>query len=327
MADYNHVIDVDQWTPDATYDGVYPKGAREKDVLFAPKEPLQPCILPEHRYLLKKSFARYPWQYWMEVIAYRVGQVLGVPVPPAFVGSRHRPDDGPLEYGALIEWFYDPEHEGYTDGGRYMACAIKDFDVKRGTQHNFKTIIAFLLFPEKLEKLIESWTDILTFDTIIGNTDRHQDNWGVISNVVFKTIEKSNVDEKYMLALSPAFDNGTALGHEILEQNFAKFEDDKVLFRYLTNPAKARHHMRWSLEDATPLNFFGFIKRLVEAYPFVKDRVLRMIDFTQSTLEERLSALPMIQVDPESQLTEARLAFTIRLIMKRRELLLKELTA
>lgn len=327
MDDCNQVICVDEWAIDEVYDGVYPKGAREKDVYFSPQAPLEPWIKAAHRYLLKKSFARYPWQFWMEIIAYRVGQLVGVDVPPAFVGMRHEEGDGTPNYGALIEWFYSPSTDHYVDGGHFMTEAIPDYDVKKGSQHNLRTIIGLpIIFEGHREEWINYWSTVLAFDTIIGNTDRHQDNWGLVFIVGTEVPGMANVKYIEHERSSPAFDNGTALGHEILEKNFSKFNDEAYLQRYFTNPAKARHHMKWSLDEKEPMNFFQFMKRFVTEYPQVRERVQNITNFSQSELENRLYPLASLIDYPEYRLTEARLAFTIRLMMKRRELLQRALS-
>lgn len=142
MTDYNDIISVDTWSPDETYDGLFPKGAREKTVYFTPDNPCPPFLKPNHRHLFKKSSHRYPWQFWMEIIAFRIGEVMGVAVPPTYVAISEKEGGGQeAVYGALIEWFYDKE-DTYVDGGRFMSAEIEGFDVHKGTQHNLKTLLS-----------------------------------------------------------------------------------------------------------------------------------------------------------------------------------------
>lgn len=376
MADCNQVICVDEWGTDETYNGIYPKGAREKDVYYSPDHPSFPCLRSQHRYLLKKSFNRYPWQFWMEIIAYRVGQLMGVEVPPAYVGLRHRGEDAQDEYGALIEWFYTTPGSIYVDGSSFMTRAIENYDIRRGSQHNIQTIFEHVpkgvlllweLLSETFSKsiatelsksfgesfkvildapkhlpsiteiqheLISYWADILCFDTIIGNTDRHQDNWGWIftlktnNHVVPLTIEPQLVVNVSVTAKpSPAFDNGTALNHEIIEENFRRFESESYLNNYISKPTRAKHHMKWNLDDSESVNFYEFMKRYILKFPFVKDQVVKRLTFSRFDLEERLSALALILEEGANRLTIRRLEFIINMITKRRELLLKAIDA
>ena len=65
-------FDVASWEVDAEF-GVFPKGARAKDAVFAPETPPEPVIIRGHRYLFKRSRLCYPDQFWAEFVAYRIG--------------------------------------------------------------------------------------------------------------------------------------------------------------------------------------------------------------------------------------------------------------
>jgi len=111
----DQVFEVSTWERDAEF-GVFPQGARAKDALFAPSVAPEPVIVPGKRYLFKKSKRSYPDQFWGEVIAYRIGCLLGVHVPPAFVATNAETGQA----GALIEWFYEDGRERYVHGGDFM---------------------------------------------------------------------------------------------------------------------------------------------------------------------------------------------------------------
>ncbi len=316
-ADYNEAILVDTWSLDQTYDGFFPKGAREKTVYFTPENPHPPFLKANHRHLFKKSSHRYPWQFWMEIIAYRIGLIMDVSVPPAYVAvsDKEGGNDGPV-CGALIEWFYGT-HETYVDGGRFMSVWIPDFDSHKGAQHNLQTILESNLF----KNTVQYWAKVLVFDTIIGNVDRHQDNWGGI----FSKAKQDDISNRTEIKgrMSPAFDNGTALSYEILEPNFKKFADPAYTLRYLTNPNKAKHHMRWSLEEPDDVNFFQFMGRFLKQFPDERGCIEQILGFTRDELEDRLFGLTRIETPEFYRLTPQRLEFTIDMIMKRKELMEK----
>lgn len=253
----NSPIVIDHWQRDDTYEGVYPSGARVKDAYFSPNVPAEKCIKPDWRYLFKLSSHRYPWQFWSEIIAYRFGFVIGVEVPPAHVGLSKTYEHGVDTYAALIEWFYDDKKSSYISGGQIMVELIEDFDRSKGEKHNFETM---LMYSESNEGFLTYWAKVLTFDTLIGNRDRHQDNWGII---VTETLNQSEVTIDF--DSSPAFDNGTALGHEIIEKNISKFDNNRLQC-YVSNK-RACHHMKWSLKESEPLTFFEFMKKFALAFP------------------------------------------------------------
>ena len=249
-ADWNEVICIDDWLPDdSSYDkGYYPEGTREKAVYFSPADVSNLPLRPQWRYLFKKSRTWTPWQFWMEIMAYRIGQVMDVSVPPAYVGLSNREKPGQAVYGALIEWFYSQD-ERYVEGARLIGPYIQGFDYKTGWQHNLQTILiipSFKNVPDPEENrslLVAHWARILTLDTVIGNVDRHPENWGVVGP---EGLARGVVQVR----LSPAFDNGTALSYEQPEEYFSRFDDEEYALRYLRKPRRARHHMRWSLDEA-----------------------------------------------------------------------------
>ena len=113
--------------------------------------------------------------------------------------------------------------------------------LSKGLQHNFQTLSAIFddLQAQSITELDWKvyWAKTFLFDTLIGNTDRHQDNWCVI--------EVSSVyDQAKNLRLCPVFDNGTSMGHEIAATNFKKYDDIKILDHYVS---RGWHHMKWQL--------------------------------------------------------------------------------
>ncbi|MFC1737968.1 HipA domain-containing protein [Planctomycetota bacterium] len=310
---HNIPIIIDNWRRDDTYEGVYPSGARVKDAYFSPKEPEDRCIKSNWRYLFKLSRRRFPWQFWCEIIAYRFGSIIGVDVPPVHIGYSKKYEQGVDTYAALIEWFYDYKKDGYVSGGQIMVELIENFDRDTGKEHNLETIRQFF---SNHEKISEYWAKILTFDTLIGNLDRHQDNWGFI--IKERSIKKSEMSVSF--TISPAFDNGTALGYEILEQKIENFDDAEKLQRYLTHK-KASHHMKWSLAESKQLNFYEFMKKFIVEFPETKPIIAQHLRFTYQQIEEVLAPLVEAVSDPEYKLTRKRLDFVLKLIFNRKRIL------
>lgn len=320
--DWNNVICVDDWDLDeSSYEsGLYPEGAREKMVLFSPSDVGELPLRPSWRYLLKKSRSWAHWQFWMEVMAYRIGQIMDVPVPPAYVGLRQDPTTDAPSYGALIEWFYGP-NESYIPGSNLIAPLSHDFNYKTGKPHNLQTIVSIFAPPHLTDDTrrtrLNHWAIVLAFDAVIGNTDRHPENWGIVAPFA----SKGASPDPLKIRLSPAFDNGTAMSYEQREEGFPRFQDERYVARYLSRAKKARHHMGWDSEDSGPVCFFDFMRRFASAYPETRPAILEKLEFKEGDLRTRLEPLVLIDVEEEARLTKSRLDFTIRLIMKRTALL------
>jgi hypothetical protein len=301
-----HSIDLTGWKEDEEF-SPYPEGSRDKYALIAPEAPDEACIFPNHRYLMKFSNPRYPVQFWSEIIAGVVGYHVGVDVPPC----HYAEDTKTRAPGSLIEWFYgDPiernvpvspvpladvavedldipvdvpsTHSLYVPGSSYMARQIEGYDLKTGRQHNLKHI-GFLIARFRQRWGLDFWpywAKILTFDTIIGNTDRHQDNWGVL----WRADESGTMAPRF----APAFDNGTSLLHEITEQNLAKFDDPEIVTRYVM---RGRHHVRWELDNEKPMGHIALIAALLQRRPTVREAVVSMIEAKQDNIYRDIEKL------------------------------------
>lgn len=304
-------IDLSLWEADADYGGIFPKGAREKSLYNSPDDVSEyPFLKPSFSYLFKESFYRYPEQFWVEIIAYKIGCLMGVKVPPVFVASRK--DSDAVTCGALIEWFYDVnsgDFISYHDGGDLFGLIIEDFDHKLGTKHNLKDIFSIFKGIERLEgtfidsRWIDDWIKIIIFDSLIGNTDRHQNNWGIIYKI--------NKNKQREVSLSPAFDNGTSSGYEILDRKFVNFKSKDVLQRYID---RGRHHIRFAV-GGERLGHFEAIDLLFSKFPHSIHVARCLIGFNFKQLESDL--FDLTKFDLPVHLTNERIDFVLMLLRER----------
>jgi len=299
-------FDLASWEVDAEF-GVFPQGARAKDAVFAPDPPPEPVIIRGHRYLFKRSRLCYPDQFWAEVVAYRIGCLLGVEVPPAFAAW----DSNTGISAALIEWFYVDGIETFMWGGEFLQKMRPEFDRKLGSLHNIKDNTVLMRAMARLKTFQTDWrqwwVDALVFDALIGNTDRHQDNWGFVFHP-----EKG-------IRLSPLFDNGTSLGHERLTEKVARWSNADV-DRYIN---KGCHRLKWSLDEQPPVNrHLNLLRKILSEWPQTCQTARQRLDFSETELAEAFDDLTELDVPVCFSLE--RCSFMLRLLRRRHELL-KEL--
>lgn len=297
------LFDVADWETDEEF-GIFPQGARAKASMFAPDEIISPVLVPGKRYLFKLSNKRYPEQFWCEVVAYRIGCLLGMNVPPAFAAYNSHTGLS----AALIEWFYIEGRERFMWGGEFLTKIQPDFDRKLGTNHNlFSNSVLMKVLVQS--QLLSSdwrrwWVEALLFDALIGNTDRHQDNWGLIFYAV---------GEDMKCKLSPLFDNGTSMGCERFIVNVENWTDHEV-DRYVN---KGTHCLQWSCEKNAPeiRGHFDLLKRSLEEWPEMKEAMRAKLNFSQNSLEAALGDL--CQIGAPVPLSAGRMKFMLRLIKHR----------
>ena len=333
------LVDISGWKVDGAF-SPYPEGSRDKYALLAPDVCESPGIVPGHRYLMKFSNGRYPVQFWSEIIANVVGDKVGIPTPPAFVALD--PETG--QPGSLIEWFYGPRlefaskirapsgfgralrsvfgvveevpktHSLYVPGSNYMNRTIPSYDLRTGTQHNLSDIgIWISLFGRGAgQDYWIDWSKIILFDALIGNTDRHQDNWGVL----WRTNENGEMVPRF----APAFDNGTALAHEIMEERLDRFASEEAIDRYVR---RGRHHMKWHRDDPRQCGHFELVSRLATVRPRVVPGLQAVVQQDFDDVYLRIRELRGLQTPVP--LSAARADVICRMIESRVQILRKEL--
>lgn len=301
----SQVVDVARLLADDTF----PRGSRPKQWYVVDGNSGFSFLKGGHRYMFKESVQRSPAQYWSEVVAWAIGELCGVTVPPAFVavhGGRNIP-------GAFIEFFLqypgcDPT-ERLTHAVDHLPLIQPNFDDQRGSNHNLKSNIALATLFERRYGLVggqDFFARALVFDALIGNTDRHQENWGFVW---------SDYNLRQKARIAPAFDNGTSLGYELPEPRLAALVGDR-LDHYIS---RGRHQMRYDQQDLRPALHIDLCTQFARNVPFAIPKMLSVLDFREEDLRSTLEHLTTFSVPVP--LSPQRAQFMLRATVRRRELI------
>ena len=95
---------------------------------------------------------------------------------------------------------------------------------------------------------------IIIFDCLIGNSDRHHSNWGVIPYI--KKVKDGN---SVCLKLCPLYDNGSSLCAYEDNNNIEIFFKDKMKFEALVN-TKSKSAIGW--ENERPIKHFELLRKV-----------------------------------------------------------------
>jgi hypothetical protein len=333
------VIDVADWHEDREF-SILP-GTRVKSAHFCSSPNYQFCQ-PGHRYLFKLSSEsrdgtdKYPEEFWIEIFAYQLGTLMGLEVPPAFVAINS--SNG--KSGAVIEWFLKGisiqglgssqatqfiQTEDFSSGGDFIQNEIIDYDRKKGTQHNFTTIAKLCARLQKQHILYTDWQSywakVLAFDALIGNGDRHQENWGFIKTIpLTQSLGFISTTAKHLSnhRLAPAFDNGSSMGREILEKDFKDFDVEKYV-------KKGTHHLRWDI-STSKMGHAEMLINFCRSYPILRTAMIDFLKFKQNDIEAILSRLSSYNLPkPFVNLNTHRAEFMLKLLCFRQQYLLETL--
>ena len=139
-------------------------------------------------------------------------------------------------------------------------------DIYTGNKYSIQMIDNSIKGILKLEEIL----DMVIFDVLIGNSDRHHSNWGIKYRVIED--EYNNSIELYD-GLCPLYDNGSSLCAYEDPNNVEIFFKDKMKFEALIN-TKSRSAIGW--ENQKPIRQFELLKKVKETYydltvDFIKD--------------------------------------------------------
>lgn len=163
------LFDISDWAEQSWYNT---GGTRNKKVYLNPGD--------GELYYFKQSFKKgkrdYKHEFWSEIIASEVGKTLEFDVLEYHIALRG-------EVVGCICKSMIREGEELVEGGKYLQAydnTFKPEDIKQRHQYTLNLILDALYSFDK-EKHYKELAETIVFDAIIGNSDRHQENWAIIN--------------------------------------------------------------------------------------------------------------------------------------------------
>jgi len=303
------IIDVAAWIRASDDFRSEEGGARDKQTLISPTEGRVGYLVDGHKYLFKLPNRRAPAQFWSEVLAHRIAGHIGIDVPPTHVAvnslTRH--------VGALSEYFHgytvSPE-SFYRSGGDILQSELRNYNRRGDSRHSFSAISNWCSYLERNKLMVEDWREYwakaFLLDTLIGNTDRHHDNWG--------TMWTPTSTGDATIRFSPLFDNGTSLGYEFDEIRLPHFFTNVRLARYVN---RGTHQMFWRAGDTEKISHPMFLKKFYDEFPAQRAGLLSRLGISDKTIRRIVFELTEFKI--RIPLTQARADAIFKLLTYRRD--------
>ena len=207
------------------------KGTRAKKLVIDPKTN-EKAYFKYQLYNVSESCS--------EKMCYEISKILGYSCAHIELAKDKKGNVGVLNY-----LFIDIEKEAHHDAVDFMNKNNSDM-------REYHTIDNIKKCLDKIDKkMFDSFLKIMIFDSLVGETDRHSENWGII-------------ESKAGYRLSPLYDNGTNLLREFRNEEFAeKFYSGQKDFKAFINNAKS-----WIYnEDGKRYKLFDLIRKLYLKFP------------------------------------------------------------
>ena len=188
---------------------------------------------PERRDWLFKYPTPGTGQHWAEKVAYEIARELKLLAPRVELATCRAPD-GTLTRGSATINFTDSGYELFH-GNQILAGMDATYDPEKRWKQQMHTLqrIFQSLKIFKGDPFIETcrfrMAEYLVFDALIGNVDRHHENWGIL--------RKALKEGGYRGRLAPSFDHASSLGRELADtggkQSRQRYLDELGLAKYL----------------------------------------------------------------------------------------------
>lgn len=232
---------------------------------------------------IKQNKKDYPFEFWSEIAASRLGLLLKLPVLEYHLASCGD------KIGCISPNMIDLRKEELIEGVNLILQFEPNFRDICKTNHHFWRIENALKSVGLIEyrRLV---VEMVMFDCIIGNTDRHSENWALIRNKegesLYSSIRKLIFYKRYwtywkihkefsiplvkvpkLLAVirhrfAPFYDNGSSLGRELSEERITKLLNDEAVFDNFF--AKGKSDI---IVDTDKKSFLETIDYLLANYP------------------------------------------------------------
>lgn len=225
--------DISQWEEHQYYGT---GGTRDKTVVENPED----GCLYYFKTSLKKIVIDYKYEFWSEVIASEIGEALGLDILHYDVAWR---DD---RLGCLSKSMIDPQKEELQEGYKWLTGFDSKYDIKDKDAYTFQIIERLLTTRFKQEGFIKDLIEIIVFDSIIGNEDRHQENWSII--VTNKLVDKSTIFRKRKTvtetsySFAPIYDSGSSMGRELTDEKVSQMLRNNVQFEAYVKRGQSEIH-------------------------------------------------------------------------------------
>jgi hypothetical protein len=259
-------------------------------------------------------------ELWAEKITSEIGKLLNIPVHDVDIGYIEA-DSTALDYygvdysktidnriyGAICYSFLTENEEILIEGADMIMEFDQSYDRNklRGDIEIYNYDLLLRVFNKYgfVAKLLE----MLVFDTLIGNTDRHQDNFGMIRN------EKTGI-----LTFAPLYDNSSSIGRELLNKKILLMNTDSQMFYAYLHGRKSASRILWNEWSEKKINTFEFLRRVITMSPEIVYDIERIENIGNNEIET------IVHNVPDEVMTEVKKNFVIKLIKYRRNHMLKE---
>ena len=217
-----------------------------------------------------------------EHLAHQLGKILGVSTARVDIGTR----DGRI---GCMSYLVCDSGETLAEGINFISGVFPEYNAD--TMYDEKNKLYYCMnhifdsVPSMVPQKI--WVEMMLFDYLIGNADRHQSNWALLL--------KLSVQKKITIQLSqcPLYDNGSSLCCYVTEPQISKYEaKDGRAFESLVD-TKSKSLIRIDGTQKKIPRHKEVVEHLLKTYPVSKVIAQSFVKrLTCETIEDLIAQYP-----------------------------------
>jgi hypothetical protein len=233
---------------------------------------------------------------WAEKIASEIALLLGLPTHHSelavWEGKR----------GCAVKSFLPTDQSILVHGNELLGGVIPGYDSQKEwgqTDHTFDNIVTVIekLFPGETARRVAAsrMVGYLVFDALVGNTDRHHQNWGVLLD---RRIQPDR-PPTLVLQLAHTFDHASSLGRELTDEARDQKLSRESMERYIRRGRGGIFENPHSRHGISPM---AVAEMLARRYPeFFKPWQARVRELSESALTELVGRIPDERISPSGR--------------------------
>lgn len=150
-------------------------------------------------------------------------------------------------------------------------------------------------FPNDYQTIIRELVKLILFDALVGNNDRHYENWAVITDKQAKEIPE----------FSPVYDTARGLFWNYSDEMLTKFSTEQSIKKYVIN---SKPKLGWENVDGKKLNHFTILEKIFQTEFYISKLEIRCL-FRQEMFD---SMIECIKTDFANLLSNLRIEKIIK---------------
>ena len=164
----------------------------------------------------------------------------------------------------------------------YYNASLRRFEQSQHTLENiWKSLERVFEDPDGTDAAKTRFADFLVLDAVIGNTDRHNENWGIA-----RRYDK----DKWIGYLARSFDHASSLGRELSDDRRMQILSSGQIGNY---SRRGRGGVFWSALDRHSPSPLDLVKLAFERYRiFVSSSLADVAELLEEEVEEIVECIP-----------------------------------